>query len=119
MTMQSAVENTTPPTVHAQPAMALLSGLTAEMLRIRSSLENLSTMLVSDIDLVERHIDALQDFDLLIQQVDECRLMMERHACGESLDELFGKIRLDAMQIRLRPYCKNDSSADRSPKIPS
>jgi len=76
-------------------------------------------MLVNDVDLVERHIDALQDFDLLIQQVEECRLIMERHPNGESLSELFGKIRLDAMQIRLRPFCGELDQDDRAARLPS
>lgn len=77
-----------------------------ELREIRDRLEALAEVLVGDEHFAASYLEQLQSFDYLIQHTDECADLMDRIAAGQDSLEAIGRVRLDAVQDRLRAALK-------------
>lgn len=86
-----------------QPSPRVLhAAIARELGEMRQRLELLAETLAGDAIVAQRHIGQLQSFDYLIQHADECIALLERVAAGGDAQDAIGRVRLDAVQDRLR-----------------
>jgi len=72
----------------------LFLAMAEEIGAIRQLLQNLETVLVSDEDVILKHYQDLQQFDLIIQHVDESAKLLHRLADGTCSHEAIETVRL-------------------------
>ncbi|WP_145206506.1 hypothetical protein [Sphingobium sp. B2] len=73
-----------------------------EIADIRQLLQNLEELLMTDEDVIMKHYKDLQQFDLIIQHVDESAKLLERLADGTCSDEAIASVRLGRLRGRLQ-----------------
>ena len=83
-------------------APTLHTALADELRRIGALLEQLAETLAGDAVVAARHLDQLQNFDLLIQCTDESASVLDRMAQGAAPQDAIAPVRLTAVQDRLR-----------------
>jgi hypothetical protein len=79
----------------------LMLAMASELSEVRTLLERLAEELVCDADMIDKHLEKLQQFDILSQHVDECGRLLARLAGGMTTYEALGGIGLGALQARL------------------
>lgn len=84
----------------------LVRALSAEMQAMRSMVEALAVVLVSDPEILDLYGTELQTFDLLAQKAMESACLLERIATGMAAEEAVAAVRLERMQERLRDALK-------------
>ena len=72
----------------------LFLAMAEEIGAIRQLLQNLETVLVSDEDVILKHYQDLQHFDLIIQHVEESAKLLHRLAEGTCSHEAIENVRL-------------------------
>lgn len=81
---------------------SLCAAVADEIRNVRALMEQLAETLVSDERFAMDYMDQLQVFDLVIQHADENADLLDRVARGHDIDEAVGRVRLTAIQDRLR-----------------
>jgi len=84
-----------------QLVCALKTALAGEVRVVRSLMEQLAEVLVSNEQLALGYTEQLQSFDLAIQLAEEMAALLERLARGSPPLEAVGEVRLSAVQDRL------------------
>ncbi|WP_242148637.1 MULTISPECIES: hypothetical protein [unclassified Sphingomonas] len=87
-----------PTTLHRQKLMLAMA---KELGEVRTLLERLAEELVCDVDMIDKHLEKLQQFDIISQHVDECGRLLGRMADGMTTYEALGKVGLGGLQARL------------------
>jgi len=87
-----------PTTLHRQKLMLAMAN---ELSEVRILLERLAEELVCDADMIDKHLEKLQHFDIISQHVDECGRLLGRMADGMTTYEALGKVGLGGLQARL------------------
>lgn len=85
-----------------QPDLApLCAALAGEMREIGAIVGALEQIVVSDEAFALAHVEALQQFDLVVQSAEETARVLERMGRGASHEEAVGLVRLEAIRARL------------------
>ena len=87
-----------PTMIHRQKLMFAMAN---ELGEVRALLERLAEELVCDADMIDKHLEKLQQFDIISQHVDECGRLLGRMADGMTTYEALGKVGLGGLQARL------------------
>jgi hypothetical protein len=87
-----------PTSLHRQ---RLMFAMATELGEVRTLLERLAEELVCDSDMINKHLEKLQQFDILSQHVDECGRLLGRMADGMTTFEALEKVGLGGLQARL------------------
>jgi len=87
-----------PTTIHRQ---RLMLAMETELGEVRTLLERLAEELVCDTDMIDKHLEKLQQFDIIAQHVDECGRLLGRMANGMTTFEALEKVGLGGLQSRL------------------
>lgn len=80
----------------------LFLAVAQEIADIRLLLQNLEDVLMTDEDVIMKHYKDLQQFDLIIQHVDESAKLLERLADGTCSHEAIEGVRLGRLRGRLQ-----------------
>jgi len=86
----------------AHAGSVLCAAVATEIRGIRAEIERLADVLVSDPRFAADYLDQLQNFDLIVQHVDENARVLDRLAAGLSVEEAVAPVRLTVIQDRLR-----------------
>jgi hypothetical protein len=81
---------------------ALCAAVAAEIRGVRDMIEQLADLLVGDTRFATDYLDQFQMFDLMSQQADESANVLDRLAEGRTAEEAIARVRLTAIQDRLR-----------------
>lgn len=84
----------------------LCAALAREMRALGSVIDSLAGLLSGDEAFALTHLERLQDFDLLLQHVNESADLLERLSDGMHAHEALSRVRLERMQDRLRATLK-------------
>ncbi|MFL9841560.1 hypothetical protein ABS767_11345 [Sphingomonas sp. ST-64] len=91
------------PTPSTDRLVSLLHGAVAVELRhVRTLIEELAEALVADEHFVDRYLDKLQAFDLLVQCTEESAAVLDRLAAGACTRSAIEPVRLGQVQQRLQ-----------------
>lgn len=85
-----------------RPDRALCAAIATEVRQIRAMIEGIADLLVADARFAADYLDQFQLFDLMAQQADESAAALDRLAQGQSAEEAIARVRLTAVQDRLR-----------------
>ncbi len=89
------------------PLISALHGAVAGELRhVRVLIEELAEALVSDEHFVDRYLDKLQAFDLLVQCTEESAAVLDRLAAGACTQSAIAPVRLGQIHERLQAALK-------------
>lgn len=80
----------------------LFQTMAHEIADIRMLLQQLEEVLMTDEDVIMKHYKDLQQFDLIIQHVDESAKLLERLADGTCSHEAIANVRLGRLRGRLQ-----------------
>lgn len=83
-------------------AAALYAAIATEIRDVRVLIEHLADTLVSDEAFAMAYMEQLQTFDLVIQRADESADLIDRMAGGSGSLDAISKVRLGAVQDKLR-----------------
>ncbi len=84
------------------PLIAVLHSAVADELRhVRTLIEELAEVLVGDEHFVDRYLDKLQAFDLLVQCTEESAAVLDRLAAGAGTHSAIAPVRLGQIHERL------------------
>ncbi|AGH49053.1 hypothetical protein CV103_02635 [Sphingomonas fennica] len=83
-------------------ATSLCAAVAMEIRGVRTLIEQLAETLVADERFAMDYMDQLQVFDLVIQCADESADLLDRVAQGEGVRPAIERVRLTAVQERLR-----------------
>ena len=81
---------------------SLCAAVAEEIRGVRNLIEQLAEALVADERFAIDYIDQLQVFDLVVQHADESANLLDRLAQGHDAHAAIDKVRLTAVQERLR-----------------
>ena len=99
------MENPIPPMQeprNEQLVNALHGAVAGELRHVRALIEELASVLVADEHFVERYLDQLQAFDLLVQCTEESAAVLDRLAAGACTRTAIAPGRLGQVQARLQ-----------------
>jgi hypothetical protein len=80
---------------------ALHSAVAGELRHVRAMIEELAEVLVGDEHFVDRYLDKLQAFDLLVQCTEESAAVLDRLAAGACTRSAIAPVRLGQIHERL------------------
>ena len=80
---------------------SLCAAVAAEIRAIKTLIEQLADLLITDARFVTEYVDQFQLFDLMAQCADESASVLERLAEGWSAEEAVAGVRLTIVQQRL------------------
>lgn len=80
---------------------ALHSAVAGELRHVRTLIEELAEVLVCDEHFVDRYLDKLQAFDLLVQCTEESAAVLDRLAAGACTRSAIAPVRLGQIHERL------------------
>jgi hypothetical protein len=90
------------PTTGTDPLIgALHSAVAGELRHVRTLIEELAEVLVGDEHFVDRYLDKLQAFDLLVQCTEESAAVLDRLAAGACTRSAIAPVRLGQIHARL------------------
>lgn len=87
--------------------VVLYAALATELRGVRQLIEEMAEILVNDEHFVERYLNELQRFDLVVQCADESADLLDRLAGGLKAHDAVEEVRLSAVQARLRAALAN------------
>lgn len=97
------MENQTTSAPAHDPLIGALHGAVAGELRhVRALIEELAEILVGDAHFVDRYLDKLQAFDLLVQCTEESAAVLDRLAAGACTRSAIAPVRLGQIHERLQ-----------------
>lgn len=85
---------------------ALHSAVAGELRHVRTLIEELAEVLVGDEHFVDRYLDKLQAFDLLVQCTEESAAVLDRLAAGACTHSAIAPVRLGQIHERLHSALK-------------
>lgn len=87
---------------HRRLNATLQAALAVELRDLRYLIEQIADVFVGDEQLALNYIEQFQAFDLIIQRAEESARLLDSIACGGCPREAVEKVRLSAVQDRLR-----------------
>ena len=101
MTFPAAVDVRSAAASPLVPHAPLHAAIANELRRVRERVEALAETLVEDAYFVERYVEHLQAFDMIVQSTEENAAVLERLAQGADLHAAIAPVRLGCVQERL------------------
>jgi len=95
------------PATGTDPLIGVLhSAVAGELRHVRTLIEELAEVLVGDEHFVDRYLDKLQAFDLLVQCTEESAAVLDRLAAGACTKTAIAPVRLGQIHERLHTALK-------------